>query len=66
MSEDPRLTELDITVVTITQDQEGIVSLDSDVDAGETLLLLERVKLMLIVPEFFEEPEEDDDETAED
>lgn len=42
MSDD--LTALDITVITITQDQEGLVSLDSDVDAGETLLILERVK----------------------
>lgn len=62
MNDDPRLTELDITVITITQDQEGLVALDSDVDAGETLLILERVKLMLIAPEFFEDDADDDDD----
>lgn len=62
MSDDPRLTELDMTCITITQDQDGMVSLDSDVDAGETILLLERAKLMLVVPEFFERDDEDEDE----
>ena len=59
MDDEPRLTELDFTVITITQDQEGYVTLDSDVDDGQTLLL-ERARLMLVVPEFFEPPDDDD------
>lgn len=59
--DEPRLTELDITVITITQDQEGMVNLDSDVDAAETLYLLERVKMMLVCPEMFEEEDDDED-----
>lgn len=60
--DEPRLTELDITVITITQDQEGMVNLDSDVDAAETLYLLERVKMMLVCPEMFEDDDDDDED----
>lgn len=56
------LTELDMVVVTITEDADGMISLDSDVDAGETLLLMERAKLMLVYPELWEGDGVDDED----
>lgn len=56
------LTELDMVVVTITEDADGMISLDSDVDAGETLLLMERAKLMLVHPELWEGDGVDDED----
>lgn len=61
MGETDPLTELDMVVITITEDADGLVSLDSDVDAGETLLLMERAKHMLVFPEFWEAPDDDED-----
>lgn len=55
MSEIP--AELDLTVITITVDSDGRVSLDSDVGEADTVRILEECKLMAMHPEWFTDEE---------
>ena len=59
--DEPRLEDLDFTVLTITRDADGNVAVDSDVDEAETLWLLEVAKLMLLRPDLYEEATDDDE-----
>lgn len=63
MDEDPRLTELEIDVVTITRDESGLVTVDGGGLALDSLIFLLRAGEYVALSDHFypEEPDDDDE-----
>lgn len=60
MSDDPRLTELDVECVLITRDADGEITVDGGGMSSEALLfLIESAKFIMLADFFF--PDDDDD-----
>lgn len=63
--EDPRLTELDMEVVTITRDTEGEVTVDGGGMTLESLCFLLRAAEILVMADFYYVQDNDDDDDEE-
>lgn len=57
------LAELDVQVVTVTRDSDGVIAVDGgDAQPSEVVFMLDAARFLLLQGHFFGDGEEDDDD----